>query len=164
MLMGMFILGVGGMTRPMGMGRIFPHVGRNMLVTGLRINRMALVSRRGQMRQSTWASIRTVRKREKESSCGQMTVLIRVNFTRTISTVLEGTSGRMARFMKGSGRITKWKAMVHLPGQMEGSMSGTISRTGSKALGSLPSKMAGSTKASGSTGSNMGEASSERRT
>lgn len=69
------------------------------------------------------------RKTARENSCGLTIARIKAISFRIIFKVLGSTSGKMARFIKEGGRITKCMEMGHSPGLMEGSMSDSTLKT-----------------------------------
>jgi hypothetical protein len=89
-----------------------------MKAIGLKINNMEMVSKSGLMEHLMRAYISQERSMDTANSPGLMEVLLQENSLTTTFTEVESMSGLMEESSMASGRITKWKAMVHSHGQM----------------------------------------------
>ena len=79
---------------------------------------------------------------EKENLCGQMTVLMKENFYKTIFTDLVNMNGKMVEFTKVNGKITKWKVKELLLGQTVGNTLEIMCKIVKRVSEYLHSKMA----------------------
>ena len=85
---------------------------------GLKINKLALVLKRGKTVLVTKENINKDRKADKEYLNGRMDVYIKDNFLTIICMAKVYISGLMEDLMKVNGRIIKWMAKEYLNGQM----------------------------------------------
>ena len=120
-------------------------------VTGKKIDQMALVLRRGQVEQSSKATISKERRSELASSPGSTDLSIVESSTTTISTERGLTNGPMAANTRASGEQTKCTAKEHSSGKMEESMSASTVTTRKRVTESSAGQTAGATGASGPT-------------
>ena len=118
MLMGMFIMESGKMTKPMDTASTTIQTVPDMKDTGLRINSMEKAKRSGLTMPATRVSIKTGRNMVAVNSFGLMDQLTPVISLRTIFTDWESTRGQMAGNMTVNGRTTRWMVRVSSHGQM----------------------------------------------
>jgi len=93
-----------------------------MRVSGLKINNMDWVLRNGLMELHMKATMHKAKSKAKASLPGQMEALTMVIFMITTSMAQESMNGLMVEYSTVIGETIKWRAMEHLPGQMEESM------------------------------------------
>ena len=95
---------------------------QDMKVTGVRTSSTDKELRNGLMVLLTRVSITKVKSMEKGLSHGQTNPHLPVSSKTTILMVMVFMSGPTAECIRETGRITRWKGMVHSPGPMEDSM------------------------------------------
>ena len=151
MLMEIFILDNGRMTRLTASAITLIPTALSMKESGLRTSSMAKVERSGPMALSTRANIKQAKKMAMESSCGLITLVTKATSWITTFMARVPTSGPTADNIPAIGKSTRCMALESSPGLMEDATRETTMMIRNKEEEFSPGQTAGSTMASGKT-------------
>ena len=149
MLMEIFMMDSGRMTRHMDTASILILTEPDIKVIGKKTNNTEKVSKHGPMVQAMKETISKARNMVLASSHGLMAAHIKDSSTRTISRDKGSINGQMDVSMRVNGRTIKWKAWEFSPGQMVASTKVNISMIRKKEKESFSGRMVENTRETG---------------